>query len=163
MGDDGGMSDEPILDPATQRRVAAHLYNRTWDLLDLGDQRTEAQTHEMVDAAHASAWHWAQIGGLEQAIVGEWMISRVHASAGHGEAAVLHAQRAFTLLHSTGDESLPDWLEASVQEGLARAHLAAGDRDAAEFAAHAATDALEKIADDDDRALVRGQLAELSL
>ncbi|HET7901653.1 MAG TPA: hypothetical protein VFL59_10730 [Candidatus Nanopelagicales bacterium] len=155
------MSDEPILDPATQRRVAVHLYNRTWDLLDLGDQRTEAQTHEMVDAAHASAWHWAQIGGLEQAVVGEWMISRVHASAGHGEAAVLHAQRAFTLLHS-GD-GLPDWLEASVQEGLARAHLAAGDRDAAEFAAHAATDSLDKIAEADDRELVASQLAELHL
>lgn len=161
MRDDAGMSDEPILDPATQRGVAVHLYNRTWDLLDLGDQRTEAQTQEMVDAAHASSWHWAQIGGLEQAVVGAWMISRVHASAGHGEAAVVYAQRAFTLLHS-GD-GLPDWLEASVQEGLARAHLAAGDRDAAEFAAHAATDALDKIAEDDDRELIRTQLAELNL
>ena len=64
------MSDEPILDPAAQRVVAVRLYNRTWDLLDLGDGRTEAQTHEMVDAAHASNWHWAQIGGLEQAVVG---------------------------------------------------------------------------------------------
>jgi len=89
------------------------------------------------------------------------MISRVHASAGHGEAAVVYAQRAFTLLHS-GD-GLPDWLEASVQEGLARAHLAADDRDAAEFAAHAATDALDKIAEDDDRELIRTQLAELNL
>jgi hypothetical protein len=160
---DEAMSEQPILDPETQRRVAVHLYNRTWDLLDLGDQRTEAQTHEMVDAAHASAWHWAQIGGLEQAVVGEWMISRVHASAGHGEAAVLHAQRSFTLLHSDGGENLPDWLEASVQEGLARAHLAAGDRDAAEFAAHAATDALEKASDPEDRALVAGQLADLAL
>jgi hypothetical protein len=161
MGHDAGMSDEPILDPATMKRVAVHLYNRTWDLLDLGDGRTEAQTHEMVDAAHASSWHWAQIGGLEQAVVGAWMISRVHASAGHGEAAVVYAQRAFTLLHS-GD-GLPDWLEASVQEGLARAHLAAGDRDAAEFAAHAATDALEHVAEDDDRELIRTQLAELGL
>lgn len=155
------MSDEPILDPETQRRVAVRLYNRTWDLLDLGDERTDEQTHEMVDAAHASNWHWAQIGGLEQAVVGEWMISRVHASAGHGEAAVRHAQRAFTLLHS-GD-GLPDWLEASVQEGLARAHVADGDRDAAEFAAHAAQDALARITEDEDRDLVAGQLAELGL
>ncbi len=155
------MSDEPILDPETQRRVAVRLYNRTWDLHDVGDERTDAQTHEMIDAAHASNWHWAQIGGLEQAVVGEWMISRVYASAGYGEAAVRHAQRAFTLLHS-GD-GLPDWLEASVQEGLARAHLADGDRDAAEFAAHAATDALEKASDPEDRELIAGQLAELGL
>ena len=155
------MSDEPILDPETQRTMAVRLYNRTWDLLDLGDSRTDAQTHEMVDVAHASNWHWSQIGGLEQAVVGEWMISRVNASAGFGEAAVRHAQRAFTLLHS-GD-GLPDWLEASVQEGLARAHLADGDRDAAEFAFHAATDSLDKIDGDDDRALIAGQLAELGL
>jgi hypothetical protein len=155
------MSDEPILDPETQRSVAARLYNRTWDLLDLGDERTDAQTHEMVDIAHASNWHWSQVGGLEQAVVGEWLISRANASAGFGEAAVRHAQRAFTLLHS-GD-GLPDWLDASVQEGLARAHLADGDRDAAEFAFHAATDALDGIAEDDDRALIAGQLAELGL
>ena len=155
------MSDAPILDPETQRSVAARLYNRTWDLLDLGDSRTDAQTHEMVDVAHASNWHWSQIGGLEQAVVGEWLISRVNAAAGYGEAAVRHAQRAFTLLHS-GD-GLPDWLEASVQEGLARAHLAEGDRDAAEFAFHAATDALDSITEADDRALIAGQLAQLGL
>jgi hypothetical protein len=155
------MTDEPFLDQQTQRALAVRLYNRTWDLLDLGDRRTDAQTHEMIDCAHASNWHWAQIGGLEQAVVGAWMISRVHASAGDGDAAVRYAQRAFTLLHS-GD-GLPDWLEASVQEGLARAHLAEGDRDAAEFAAHAASDALEHVAESDDRTLIAGQLAELEL
>jgi hypothetical protein len=155
------MTDEPILDPETQRKVAVRLYNHTWDLLDLGDERTAVQTAEMLDAAHASNWHWAQIGGLEQAVVGEWMLSRVYASSGLGDEAVRHGQTAFTLLHS-GD-GLPDWLEASVQEGLARAHLAAGDRDAAEFAAHAATDALDKIAEDEDRALIATQLAELGL
>ena len=157
------MSDaaEPILDPETQRRVAVRLYNHTWDLFDLGDERTEAQTAEMLDAAHASNWHWSQIGRLEQAVVGAWMTSRVYAAAGLGDEAVRHAQKSFTLLHS-GD-ALPDWTEASVQEGLARAHLAAGDRDAAEFAAHAATDALDKITDDEDRDLIAGQLAELNL
>jgi hypothetical protein len=155
------MALEGVVDAETQRRIAATLYNRTWDLLDLGDERTDAQDHELVDVAHASNWHWSQVGGLEQAVVGEWLISRAHAAVGNGEAAVRHAQRAFTLLHS--GEGLPDWLEASVQEGLARAHLADGDRDAAEFAFHAGTDALERITEDDDRALIAGQLAELGL
>ena len=73
------------------------------------------------------------------------------------------SERAFTLLHSPSDSPLPDWLEASVHEGLARAHLAAGDRDAAEFSFHAATDALDRITEDDDRALIAGQLASLGL
>ena len=155
------MTDEPILDPETQRQVAARLYNHVWDLLDAGDGRTPSQSAEMVDAVHASNWHWSQIGGLEQAVVGEWLISRVYAAVGNGPEAVRHAQTAFTLFHSGA--GLPDWLEASVQEGLARAHLADGDRDAAEFAAHAATDALDKISEDEDRALIAGQLADLGL
>ena len=155
------MTDEPVLDAVTQRRVAVHLFNRTWDLLDLGDARADDQTAEMIDCAHASQWHWSQIGGLEQRVVGEWMISRVNAAAGHGEAAVRHAHRALALMHS-GD-GLPDWLEASVQEGLARAHLAAGDRDAAEFAAHAAHEALGAVSDAEDRELIAGQLGELGL
>ena len=157
------MTDEPILDHKTQRRVAIHLYNRTWDLLDLGDSRTDEQTAEMLDVAHASTWHWAQIGGLEQAVVGAWIISRAYADAGIGGEAVRQSERAFTLLHSPSDSPLPDWLEASVHEGLARAHLAAGDRDAAEFSFHAATDALDRITEDDDRALIAGQLASLGL
>jgi hypothetical protein len=155
------MSDEPILDPQTERRVAGRLYNHVWDLLDAGDARTPEQDSEMVDAAHASHWHWGRIGGLEQDVVGEWLTSRAYAALGNGPEAVHHAQRSFTLFHS--GNALPDWLEASVQEGLARAHLADGDRDAAEFAVHAATDALDKIAEDEDRALIAGQIAELGL
>ena len=94
------MTDEPILDPETQRKVAVRLYNHTWDLYDLGSERAPAQTADMLDSAHASNWHWAQIGGLEQAVVGEWMLSLVYAAAELGDEAVRHGQAAFTLLHS---------------------------------------------------------------
>ena len=143
------------------RNMAVYLYNHTWDLLDLGASRTDAQTFEMIDAAHASNWHWSQIGGVEQAVVGAWMISRVNASAGFGVEAVRYAQRSLALLDSgTG---LPDWLAASVHEGLARAYLAAGDRDAATQQAALAQVALVSIAEEDDKSLIAEQIAELGL
>ena len=155
------MSNESGLDPAQMQQMAAYLYNHTWDLLDLGTSRTDAQTLEMIDAAHASNWHWSQIGGVEQAVVGTWMISRVNASAGYGPEAVRYAQQSLALLES--GSGLPDWLGASVQEGLARAYLAADDRATAMQHATLAQEALTAIAEADDKALIAEHLAELGL
>jgi hypothetical protein len=152
---------EPLLDPARQRQVAVALFNRVWDLLDAGDARSADATDEMIDAAHASRFLWRQIGGVEQAIVGEWQISRTYAAAGLGHEAVRHAQTSLALLES--DPDVPDWLAASVHEGRARAFLAAGEAEAAALAAASAHAALLDIEDPDDRALVAAQLAELGL
>ncbi len=152
---------EPILDAETQRRVAGRLYNHVWDLLDAGDSRTAVQTAEMMDAAHASRWHWAQIGGAEQNVVGEWMVSRVYAASGLGGEAVRHAEASYALLLAASD--LPDWVVASVHEGRARAYVAAGDLVAAAQAKALATESMAAIVEAEDRALIATQLAELPL
>ncbi len=150
-----------VLDAETQRSVAGALFNRVWDLIDAGAARSADATDEMIDAAHASRYLWRQIGGLEQAIVGEWQISRTYAAAGIGTEAVRHAQISLLLLES--DPDVPDWLTASVHEGRARAYLAAGEAEAAVLAFRSAHAALLDIADPDDRDLVASQLAELRL
>jgi hypothetical protein len=160
------MSETPeqsdaVLDHDTQRRVAVALFNRVWDLLDAGDARSADATDEMIDAAHTSRFLWRQIGGLEQAIVGEWQISRTYAAAGLGREAVRHAQISLVLLES--DPDVPDWLPASVHEGRARAYLAADEPEAAVLAHRSAHAALLDIADPEDRALIAAQLAELGL
>ena len=141
--------------------MAVALFNRVWDLLDAGDARSADATDEMIDAAHATRFLWRQIGGVEQAIVGEWQISRTYAAAGLGHEAVRHAQTSLALLESRPSD-VPDWLPASVHEGRARAYLAAGDG-AAASAAPARPRRCSTIADPDDRALVAAQLAELGL
>jgi hypothetical protein len=49
------------LDPADQRLLAGHLFNRVWVLLEKPD-RSAADDDEMVHAAHASRYHWGQAG-----------------------------------------------------------------------------------------------------
>ena len=155
------MTDEPVLDHDTQRKVAVALFNRVWDLLDAGDARSADATAEMIDAAHASRYLWRTIGGVEQAVVGEWQISRTYAAAGLGAEAVRHAEESLALLRTDPDPA--DWLAGSVHEGRVRAHLAADDRASAMSAYAEAQTALTAIADPEDRALIASQLAELGL
>ena len=152
---------DAVLDHDSQRQVAVALFNRVWDLLDAGDARSADATDEMIDAAHASRFLWRQIGGVEQAIVGEWQISRAYAAAGLGHEAVRHADTSLALLE--GDPDVPDWLPASVHEGRARAFLAAGEAESAALAHASAHAALLDIADPEDRELIAAQLAELGL
>jgi len=154
------MPDKPV-DFETERMLAIFLNNRAWELLDLGSNRTLEQELEMIDCAHASNWHWLQVGGLEQAVIGAWLLSRVHAVAGDPVASNRYAQRAADLFR--GGTNLPDWLHASVLEGQARALLSAGDHVAATEALRLAREALDEIQDPDDRSLIESQLEELRL
>ena len=82
----------------------------------------------MVHAAHASRYHWGQVGGPEQLAIGEWQCARVYSVLGRAEPALHHARRCLEIA-TAGD--VPDWLVASAHEGLARAYLVAGDRESA--------------------------------
>jgi hypothetical protein len=145
------------LDPATQRALAASLFNRVWELLEKGD-RTTADDDEMVNAAHASRLHWTSIGTPRHLAVGDWQISRVYSVLGRAEPAVHHARRCHDLAVTVTDEP---WLLASAYEGLARAYAVAGDRAAAvEWKAKAVAQ-LELVTDADDREIVEGDVATL--
>ena len=63
----------PTLDPETHRALAAGLFNRSWDLLEIED-RTARQDAELIDTAHASAWHWRQVGNAANEARGHWML-----------------------------------------------------------------------------------------
>ena len=51
----------PELDHATRRALAIGLFNYTWTLLENPD-RTPEQDDEMLHAAHASRYHWGEVG-----------------------------------------------------------------------------------------------------
>ena len=149
----------PDLAPETHRALGAGLFNRTWDLLEIED-RTAAQDDELIDTAHASAWHWRQVGNAANAARGHWLCSRVYAVLGRGEPALFHARRA-TELVAGGGEGLEDWDGAAAAEAMARALAVAGDlARAAEWKARAQT-ALDGIAEAEDRAVIEGDLATL--
>ena len=64
----------PELDLATRRALAVGLFNYTWTLLENPD-RTKEQDDEMLNAAHASRYHWGEVGEAVNLSRGEWQVS----------------------------------------------------------------------------------------
>jgi DNA-binding transcriptional MerR regulator len=152
-------SQPPTLDPETHRALAAGLFNRSWDLLEIED-RTARQDAELVDTAHASAWHWRQVGNAANEARGHWMLARVYSVLDHGAEALYHARRANEVLDLGGD-GIEDWDRPAAAEAMARALVATGDLEgAAEWKARAA-ELLQAVTDEEDRSVVEGDLAAL--
>ena len=57
-----------------RKKFAAGLLNLTWSLLDKKD-RTKEEDDKMIHAAHASRFHWGEIGTSASFERGEWQIS----------------------------------------------------------------------------------------
>ena len=145
------------LDPQTQRSLAAALFNRVWELLEKTD-RTGDDDQEMVNAAHASRYHWTGIGGPKEKAIGDWQISRVYAVLGHSEPAVHHARLCLASATQVDGE---EWLLASAYEGLARAYAVAGDTAAASEWKAKAVARLAEVTDADDREIVQNDIDTL--
>jgi DNA-binding transcriptional MerR regulator len=148
------------LDVETHRQLGKELYNHTWTLIEAAD-RTPEQDDEMVFATHASAYHWSKGGGtLANAARGHWQIARVYATLGRGEPAVWHARRCLELAEAAARAGVADdWDVPAALEGLARAQAVAGDRAAAKAAHARAREAVQAIADAEDRQLIEQDLA----
>jgi hypothetical protein len=149
----------PDLDQATRRALAVGLFNYTWTLLE-NPNRTREQVDEMLNAAHASRYHWGEIGEAVNLARGEWQISRVYAVLGRGEPAIYHARRCLEIneANAIGRE---DWELGSAYEALARAHAVAGDRAASDEWRARATAELTRIAEAEDRLILEQDLATL--
>ncbi len=145
--------------PESERQLAADLFNLVWTLLEKTGRTTE-DDDRMVHAAHASRYHWGQVGGPEQLAIGEWQCARVYSVLGRAEPALHHARRCLEIAMA---ESVPDWLIASAHEGVARAYAVAGQRESALASRAAAEAVLAKVADAEDRQVVQEDLASLPL
>ncbi len=149
----------PELDAAEERRLAAGLFNHTWDLLGL-ESRTPEQDDAMVHAAHASRWHWGNIGGPTELAVGEWQCSRVYAVLGYGDASLRHAERCLQLCEANEVDA---YVPASAHEAIARAYAVLGDKESAVRHRDLAAGIAEQLDDPDDRAIVDADLETLPI
>ena len=153
--------DRQLTDSAAppERQLAADLFNLVWTLLEQPARSTE-DDDRMVHAAHASRYHWGQVGGPEQIAIGEWQCARVYSALGRAEPALHHARRCLDIASAA---EVPGWLVASAHEGLARACLVAGNREEALRERSAARGVLETVSDPEDRQVVEDDLASLPL
>jgi DNA-binding transcriptional MerR regulator len=149
----------PELSPELHRALGAGLYNRCWDLMETED-RTLEQDDELIATAHASAWHWLQVGHAANRARSHWLCSRVYAVLGRAEPALYHARRCVDIVDG-GGEGIEDWDGPAAYEAMARASTVAGDLAAArEWKAKAGV-ALAAIAEPEDRTSIEGDLATL--
>jgi len=149
----------PELDAETERRLAAGLYNDVWRLMELPIRLPE-QDDEMLHAAHASRYHWGNVGEPVNLARGEWLCSRVYAVLGRAEPALWHARRCVAIDDENG---IRDWDIASAYEAMARALAVAGDLPGARDWAARARVACDAIAEDEDREPIAADIASLPL
>ena len=70
---------------------------------------------------------------------------------------------AASQLNEAGGEGFEDWDLPSAQQGMAHAHLAAGEREEAQRWAELARAELAGVEDPEDRELIESQISELGL
>ncbi len=103
------------------RKMAASLFNEVWRLLET--KRTPHDDDRMIHAAHASRYHWGEVGRPVNLAIGEWQVSHVYAVLGRPEPATYHARRCLAVCKENGIEDFP---LAFAYEALARADAVAG-------------------------------------
>lgn len=154
--------EEPLMtapsapvDVADRRQLAIDLFNHVWTLLERTD-RAPLEDDEMLHAAHASRYHWGEVGEPVNLARGEWQCSRVYSVLGRSEPALWHARRCLALCEEHG---IGDWDLAFAHEAIARALRVAGDHAGADAAVARARELSADIAEAEDRELLLSDLA----
>jgi len=139
------------------QHFATSANGQVWGLLEKTD-RSKAEDELMVYAAHASCYHWLQAGTGVHHQRAEWMIARVYAELGRGEAALWHANRCQELTEQHAD-LMEDFDRAYAYEAMARANAVAGNRAEAREYLELAEQAGQAIADEESKKLFVGDLS----
>ena len=107
----------------SHRRHAVECNNLAWNLSNQPD-RTAIHDEEMLDAAHAAAFHWAKVGTELHQARAKMLLGHVHAALGAGQTALKYARQSpeYLVAHEP-----PDWELAFTHAILAHAAHAAGE------------------------------------
>jgi hypothetical protein len=133
-------------------------FNDTWDLIDKKD-RTQEEDLKMIHTAHASRFHWGEIGTPLEFARGEWQISRVYSLLGMSESALLHGNCS---LRYCKDNSIGDFDLAFAYESIARAYMTLDDMNSMEKYLEYAKEASTSITDNGDKEYVLSELESIT-
>jgi hypothetical protein len=137
--------------------MAVNRYNHCWTLLEK-EHRTSDEDDELLESSFVQHYHWFLAGGPDQFVMADWMVSRAAAATGHGDLALHYAQLAYDRAQTP---STPDWLLASVAEGVARAYATSGDAAQRDHWFAVAKELVDMIVDREDRELIDSQLSSV--
>ncbi|MEO0494290.1 MAG: hypothetical protein AAF081_12840 [Actinomycetota bacterium] len=147
------------MDADQHRAAAVEANNATWELLD-GRAHTAEEADELLGRAYAAAHHWRRAADATavNAARASWLVSRAHATLGHGELALHHADRCAAHTMAAGDAAA-DFDRVYALEARARALAALGRDDDARTTRAEAETAAVAVAHEQDREIVEGDLA----
>lgn len=152
-----GEADVDDIEAQWHRAEAVTANNSVWELLD-GRALGPAEVDELLERAYAAAHHWRRARGatVVNRARAAYLLSRAHATCGHGELALHHADRCSELVTQAPDD-MADIDHAYAYEARARA-LACLDRldEARELRRRAVA---VRIGGDQDRAIFEADLA----
>jgi len=138
-------------DPESWHRYFASTANNlAWQLVEL--PASEVDLRELLNAAHAAAWHWQAAGNELNRMRAVMLLAQAHAMAGLGTTALAYADEMrsyFLFMPNT-----PDWELAFVHVVHAHAASAAGSAEEHARSYAQAAKAVQAIADDEDRNIV---------
>jgi hypothetical protein len=141
---------ENLLPESWHRFFAITANNAAWDM---SESLEDVLNHtELLDAAHASAWHWRVAGTTINQMRSTMLLALIHARMDMGPSAWNYAEsmkKYFTEISET-----PDWELAFVYAIHAWAALACGKLDEYKVSHHKASECLEAIKDPEDREVV---------
>ena len=132
------------------RYFAIYANNAAWNM---SESLENVLNHtELLDAAHASAWHWRVAGTTINQMRSTMLLALIHARMDMGPSAWNYAEsmkKYFTEISET-----PDWELAFVYAIHAWAALACCKLDEYKVSYHKASLCLDAIKDPEDRAVV---------
>jgi len=138
------------------KQMAIEFFIKTWELLEKKD-RTKDEDALMIHQAHASLYHWLQIGGLINFQRGEWLVSHVYSILKMHESALYHAKRCLDI---TLDNNIGDFDLTFSYEAMARSYSLVDNNKASEYL-KLAYESIDKIKNYENKEYCTTQLDEI--
>ena len=96
------------IDQDWQTHFAKVTNNRAWDLAE--DPNEVSSINELLNLAHASAWHWSQVGSKREIMRSNLLIAFAHARSNFGQTAYHFSQSMIDFF--IRDPDTQDWEKA---------------------------------------------------
>jgi len=139
------------------KALAGKLFNDVWALMDK-EARSEEENYLMVHTAHASLYHWIQVGTPHNIYVGEWQLSRVYALLSNFDSCIYHGKRALQLCEINNFQGFD---LAYAYEALTRAYLVKGNKSECTKYLELALRETDKVQEKESKDLIAADLNEL--
>lgn len=140
------------------KKLAVDCFSLVWTLMDKKN-RTKDEEDKMIHAAHASRFHWGEIGTPVERERGEWQISRMYTVVNMPASALYHARRCLEICK---ENNIADWDIAFAYEAMARACGVRGQKAECERYVEMAKKASEQIREKADKDYLFSELKTIN-